>query len=71
MNTWFLTKKAKLYNGIKKASSINGAGITGCKLVENANIVLSIAMHKAQVLLDQRPQHKPSYTEADRRESGN
>ena len=34
MNTWFLTKKLKVYNGRKKASSTNGAGITGCQPVE-------------------------------------
>ena len=33
-NTWFLTKKLKVYNGKKKASSTNGAGITGCQHVE-------------------------------------
>ena len=34
MDTWFLTKKLKLYNGKKKASSTNGVGITGCQHVE-------------------------------------
>ena len=29
MNTWFSTKELKLYNGRKKASLTNGAGITG------------------------------------------
>jgi hypothetical protein len=29
-NTWSLTKTPKIYNGKKKASSINGAGLTGC-----------------------------------------
>ena len=31
---------------------------------------MSIALHKAQVQVDQRPQYKSSYTEPDRRESG-
>ena len=34
MDTWSLTKKPKIYNGKKKASSINGAGLTGCLYVE-------------------------------------
>jgi len=29
MGTLFLTKEAKIYNGAKTASSINGAGKTG------------------------------------------
>ena len=29
MGTLFLTKKARIYNGAKTASSINGAGKTG------------------------------------------
>ena len=34
MNTRFSTKELKLYNGRKKASLTNGAGITGCQPVE-------------------------------------
>ena len=34
MDTGSLTKKPKIYNGKKKASSINGAGLTGCLYVE-------------------------------------
>ena len=30
----------------------------------------SISLHKTQVQVDQRPQHKSSYSEPDRRESG-
>jgi hypothetical protein len=37
MGTLFLTKKPKLYNGKKKASSTNGPGITGCLNVDEAN----------------------------------
>ena len=29
MDTWSLTKKPKIYNGKKKAASINGASLTG------------------------------------------
>jgi hypothetical protein len=34
MITLSLTKTQKIYNGKKKASSINGAGLTGCMYVE-------------------------------------
>jgi hypothetical protein len=34
MVIWSLTKTPKIYNGIKKASSINDAGLTGCLFVE-------------------------------------
>jgi hypothetical protein len=34
MITSSLTKKTKIYNGKMKASSINGAGLTGCLYVE-------------------------------------
>ena len=33
-NTWFFCKKLKLYNGNKKASSTNGARVTGCQRAE-------------------------------------
>ena len=34
MDTWFVIKKPKPYNGKKKVSSTNGAGLTGCLHVE-------------------------------------
>ena len=34
MNTQFLIKKLKLYNGKKKISLTNGGGITGCQNIE-------------------------------------
>ena len=37
---------------------------------KNANRSLTIALQKAQVRMDQRPQHKSRYTDPDRRESG-
>ena len=37
---------------------------------KNENRPISITMHKAQVQMDQRPQHKASHTEPYRRESG-
>ena len=39
-------------------------------LWKNANKSISIALHKIQVQVDQRPQHKSSYTKTDRRETG-
>ena len=47
-------------------SSTNGAGITEYQHVESS---ISTDMHKTQVHVDQRPPHKSSYTEPDRRDS--
>ena len=38
MGTLFLTKEARIYNGAKTASSINGAGKTGELHVKDLNI---------------------------------
>ena len=62
MNTLFLTKKPKPYNGKMKASSTNGAGLTGGLHVEECKYIHIITLHKTQVHVDQRPQHKPRYT---------
>jgi hypothetical protein len=36
VDTWFMIKEARsLYNGKKKTSSTNGAGLTGCLCVED------------------------------------
>ena len=70
INTWFLTKMLKIYNGQKKASSTNGAGINECQHVENEKRSISIPMHKTQIQMNQRPQQKTTYTEPHRRESG-
>jgi hypothetical protein len=64
-----LTKKLRLYNGKKKTSSINGAGLTGCLPVKNANGSIVITLHKTQVQVDQRPEHKTGYTKSDRSQS--
>jgi hypothetical protein len=53
----------------KKASSTNGAGLTGCCTNKNANRSIFITMHKTQVQVDQNPQHKTRHTEPDRRKS--
>ena len=69
MYTQSLTKKQKIYNGKKKASSINGTYLTvGTK--KNKSRPTFVFMQKAQVQVDQRPQHKTRYTESNRRESG-
>ena len=36
MDIWSLTKKPKIYNGKKKAPSINGGGLTGGQYVEKS-----------------------------------
>ena len=54
-----------------KASSINGTGLTGSlHVVENENRFTFFTLYKAQVQVDQEPQHKIRYTESNRRESG-
>jgi hypothetical protein len=65
-----LTKKPKIHNGKKKASSIKSAGLTGCLYVEKWNRPIFVTLHKAQVQVNQGPQHKIRYTESNRRESG-
>ena len=54
----------------KKVSSINGAGLTGCLYIENENRPLFVTLHKAQVQVDQGPQHKTRYTETCREKVG-
>ena len=39
MDTWYLIKKPKPYKGKMKASSTNGAGLTGCLLVEEYTVI--------------------------------
>ena len=46
MGTLFLTKEARIYNGAKTASSINGAGKTGQLHVKNEIRTLSNTIHK-------------------------
>jgi hypothetical protein len=59
---FFLTKKPKLYNGNVRASSPNGADLTGCLHAEDPNSSLCTKV-------DQRPQHKTRYTKSSRTES--
>ena len=53
----------------KKASSINGAGLTDC-MQKNENRPIFVTLYKAQVQVNQGPQHKTRYSESNRRESG-
>ena len=55
--------------GEKKASSLSAAGLVGC-LQKNEIRPIFVTLHKAQVQVDQGPQHKTRYTESNRRESG-
>ena len=51
MGTLFLTKKARIYNGEKTASSINGAGKTG-QLLKNEIRTLPNTIHKEKLKMD-------------------
>ena len=53
----------------KIASSTNGAGLTGCHQVKNANRYIFITLHKTQVQKDQRSQQKTKHSEPTERES--
>ena len=57
MGTLFLTKKARIYNGEKTASSINGAGKTG-QLLKNEIRTLPNTIHKDKLKMDERPKYK-------------
>ena len=49
MGNLFLTKKARIYNGAKTASSINGAGKTGQLHVKNEIRTLYNTIHKEKL----------------------
>ena len=53
MGTLFLTKEARIYNGAKTASSINGAGKTG-QLLEKKNEIRTFpnTIHKDKLKMD-------------------
>ena len=51
----------------KKASSTNSAGLVDCWEIKNRPIFVTLV--KAQVQVDQGPQHKTRYSESNRRES--
>ena len=52
MDTLFLTKDAKLYNGAKMAFSINGAGKTGQLHVKNEIRLLPNTIHNDKLKMD-------------------
>ena len=52
MGTLFLTKKARIYNGEKTASSINGAGKTGQLCVKEEIRTLPKTIHKDKLKMD-------------------
>ena len=52
MGTSFLTKGARIYNGVKTASSINGAGKTGQLHVKNEVRTLPNTIHKDKLKMD-------------------
>ena len=58
MYTWSLTKKPKIYNRKKKASSTNGACIIGCLGIEEWNRTIFITLNKTQVHVDHESQQK-------------
>ena len=58
MGTLFLTKEARLYNGAKTASLINGAGKTGQLLEKNEIKTLPNTIHKDKLKMDYRPKCK-------------
>ena len=49
--------------------SINDDGLNA-SMYKNENRSIFVTLHKAQVQVDQVPQHKTRYTESNRRESG-
>ena len=52
MGTLFLIKEAKIYNGAKTASSINGAGKTGQLHVKNEIRTLPNTIYKDKLKMD-------------------
>ena len=55
MGAFFLTKEARIYNGAKTASSINGAGKTGQLHAKNEFRTLPNTIHKDKLKMDERP----------------
>ena len=52
MGLLFLTKEARIYNGTKRASSINGAGKTGQLHVKNKIRLLPNSLQKDKLKMD-------------------
>jgi hypothetical protein len=62
-------KGAKTIQWKKTAFSKTDASSTGGEYVEECKLTHRISLHKAQVQVDQGPQHKTRYNETNRRES--
>ena len=58
MGTLVLTKEARIYNGAKTASSINGARKTGQLHVKEWNWILPNPIQKDKLKMDYRPKYK-------------
>ena len=56
--------------GKKTAFSINDAGSTKVRHVEECKLIILISLYKAQVQVNQGPPHKTMYAESNRSESG-
>ena len=52
MGTLFLTKEARIYNGAKIVSSINGAGETGQLHVKNETRTLPNTIHRDKLKMN-------------------
>ena len=52
MGNLFLTKEARIYNGAKTTSSINGAGKTGELHIKNKIRTLLNTIHKDKLKMD-------------------
>ena len=52
MDTLYLTKEARIYNGEKTISLTNGAGETGQPLLKDKTRTLSNTIHKNKLKMD-------------------
>ena len=58
MSTLYFTKQAKIYNGVKAASSINGTGKTGQLMLKNKIRTLPNTMYKTKLKVEDRLKYK-------------
>ena len=52
MDTLYLTKEARIYNGVKTISLTSGAGKTGQSLVKKETRTLSNIIHKNKLKME-------------------
>ena len=67
MGILFLTNEARLYNGAKTASSINGAGKTGQTHVKTEIRSFFNSIHKNKLKTDSRPKCETRHYKASSR----